>query len=184
MSVEVRPLAADDGLIFRKILLDSLLDAPTAFGGDLRQEEAKPLSYWSEFSREVARRPDLLFLLAFCGDDVEPCGMARGNLDKEDPSIADLGAMWTRPSARRQGVGKEILDAVRVWAREQDVGVLALWVTEGNDTAIALYEREGFTFTGEQQFHPIWKNLRILRMQQALASKPELHLGKSGNQPR
>jgi ribosomal protein S18 acetylase RimI-like enzyme len=59
--------------------------------------------------------------------------------------------MWVTPETRGTGVARLLVDAVVMWARERYVRHLGLWVTEGNDPARALYEKSGFSFTGERQ---------------------------------
>lgn len=170
MAVTVRRLTASDGMALRGVLLDALRDAPTAFGGDLKQEEERPLSFWHEFAEGVVKQPKHLFLLAYFEHDAEPCGMARGSLDQDEaPTLVEVGGMWTRPSQRRNGVGRALLNAIRDWAQEKKVDTLALWVTEGNNSAIPMYEREGFSLTGERKPHPNLGEYQILRMRQDLA---------------
>jgi ribosomal protein S18 acetylase RimI-like enzyme len=53
------------------------------------------------------------------------------------------------PAARGQGVGDQLVEAVEQWAREERMTTLRLAVTEGNQNAAALYQRKGFTLTGE-----------------------------------
>jgi GNAT superfamily N-acetyltransferase len=60
-----------------------------------------------------------------------------------------LVAMFVVISARRQGIGVQLVDALSSWARNCGANQLALWVTSGNVPAIALYQRCGFQFTGE-----------------------------------
>ena len=55
--------------------------------------------------------------------------------------------MFVRPEARRQGVGGALLKAI-VRAARDTVEQLTLAVTEGNDGAIALYEKAGFVSYG------------------------------------
>jgi ribosomal protein S18 acetylase RimI-like enzyme len=53
------------------------------------------------------------------------------------------------PAARGRGIGDRLVRAVEDWARQAGAWVLKLAVTEGNDSAIALYRRCGFADTGE-----------------------------------
>jgi ribosomal protein S18 acetylase RimI-like enzyme len=57
--------------------------------------------------------------------------------------------MWVRPAARGRGVGDWLAGAVEQWARQARAGVLRLAVAQGNPAALALYQRNGFTLTGE-----------------------------------
>ena len=57
---------------------------------------------------------------------------------------ASVFVMRTTPSARRQGHGRRVLDAISFWARQSGARHLYLQVDHANAAAIALYERAGF----------------------------------------
>ena len=61
--------------------------------------------------------------------------------------VADVGLMVAF-GARRQGVGKALLEAAVDWARGADVRKLELHVFPWNEAAIALYEAFGFEREG------------------------------------
>jgi RimJ/RimL family protein N-acetyltransferase len=66
--------------------------------------------------------------------------------------VADLGLMVAH-DARRQGVGRALLEAASAWARGAGVRKLELHVFPWNEPAIALYERVGFTREGYRTAH-------------------------------
>ena len=66
--------------------------------------------------------------------------------------VADLGLMVAK-GARRQGVGKALLEAAVVWARGRGVRKLELHVFPWNEPAIQLYERFGFEREGLRKRH-------------------------------
>jgi GNAT superfamily N-acetyltransferase len=59
--------------------------------------------------------------------------------------------LWVRPAARGQGVAKGLVRAVVDWARDHQAARVHLWLTKTNDQALLLYQRWGFTLTGESQ---------------------------------
>jgi ribosomal protein S18 acetylase RimI-like enzyme len=59
--------------------------------------------------------------------------------------------MWVRPQARGHGVGEALIAAVLDWARARQARSVHLWVTATNKAACRLYERCGFSPTGERQ---------------------------------
>jgi GNAT superfamily N-acetyltransferase len=59
--------------------------------------------------------------------------------------------MWVRPAARGQKVGEALIEAAAGWVRSRGLGPLYLWVAAPNAPARKLYERCGFTDTGERQ---------------------------------
>jgi RimJ/RimL family protein N-acetyltransferase len=58
--------------------------------------------------------------------------------------------------------------SVTVWAAAETYNQLVLWVTEGNSHAEALYERNGFSRTGEVIEEPrrefeMWKRIQAVQ---------------------
>jgi len=74
--------------------------------------------------------------------------MAAGG-ESNSPSIASLTSLWVEPGSRGHGIGDQLVIAVLEWAKMQGFSQVLLWVTEGNSHAEALYERNGFTRTGD-----------------------------------
>jgi GNAT superfamily N-acetyltransferase len=73
--------------------------------------------------------------------------------DPDEPDKAEpvLVGMFVAPAERGRGVGGALVGAVVAWARARGSARLSLWVTVGNEAAIALYEKCGFRRTGEQK---------------------------------
>jgi RimJ/RimL family protein N-acetyltransferase len=66
--------------------------------------------------------------------------------------VADLGLM-VAADARRQGVGRALLEAAVDWAHSAGIRKLELHVFPWNEPAIALYERFGFEREGFRKGH-------------------------------
>jgi ribosomal protein S18 acetylase RimI-like enzyme len=58
-----------------------------------------------------------------------------------------------RPTLRRQGVGRALLEAVQAEARKRDIHMISLDVWTFNDAARAFFSRNGFTAHSER----LWK---------------------------
>ena len=82
--------------------------------------------------------------------------------------VADLVSMWVRPSARGRGVGESLIEAAAAWAKARGYDTLYLWVTESNAPARRLYQRYGFTPTGERQPLPSDPALSEIQMSRPL----------------
>jgi GNAT superfamily N-acetyltransferase len=61
----------------------------------------------------------------------------------------EIGPLYVIPDARGQGVADGLMKAVMDWAQAQGIWQLELSVYVANRTAIALYERHGFSVTGK-----------------------------------
>jgi len=62
--------------------------------------------------------------------------------------LAELDRVVVAPSARGQGVGQALIDAIVTHARAADIELLVLEARGNNHGAIALYERNGFQYAG------------------------------------
>ncbi|WP_327682387.1 GNAT family N-acetyltransferase [Kitasatospora sp. NBC_00458] len=149
--IELRALTSDDWPLWRELRLAALAEAPYAFGSTLAawQGEGDREERW----RSRLEIPGARDLVAFV--DGVPTGMASGvpgeDADgKPDPASAELISMWVGPAARGRGVGERLVAEVEAWAAAQGYTSLRLAVMPDNDRAIALYERRGFTDTGEE----------------------------------
>ena len=60
------------------------------------------------------------------------------------PGWAGLQALWVEPSQRGRGLGRTVLHAAVMLARQRRISSLYLQVEVENDAAIGLYESEGF----------------------------------------
>ena len=158
--MDVRPLRADEGLIYRNLRLRALSDAPDAFGQTLGQAENRSDEEWIERAGEIAACPEheVLFIAR---DGKIPCGTVYLRLES---GIAELYAMWVDPAFRRRHVGFALLEAAMSWARDRRASQIELWVTEGNEAAANLYRRAGFASTGQVDVLRPGSVLRIHQM--------------------
>ena len=128
----------------------------------LRARRVDPDAFASTLEEEEARTPDELrarisgpcaatFLATRGGADV---GVAMGRPHRGREDVAGLGGVWVAPEARGTGVGDELVGAVVGWARALGHRRLWLEVLAGNDAAIRLYERHGFSPTGDTRLWP------------------------------
>lgn len=62
-----------------------------------------------------------------------------------------LEYMWVSPFFRRCGIAQEMLTVVLGRLKSSGVRTVNLWVLDGNDAALMLYERIGFRRTWDKQ---------------------------------
>jgi len=158
--VEVRELAKDDWELLRDVRLAALSEAPYAFGSTYAREAAFTEEQW----RDRIQSRGVTFL-GFLSDAGEPAGVS--GVYTAD-GVADLVSMWVRPSARGRGVGESLIEAAAGWAKARGYDTLYLWVTESNAPARRLYQRYGFTPTGERQPLPSDPALSEIQMSRPL----------------
>jgi GNAT superfamily N-acetyltransferase len=160
--VLVRETVPDDWQALRDIRLEALRDAPAAFGSTYAEEVQRSDDHWHN---RIARGGTFLAFIPGPGA-AEPAGLIGGY--QEDPVTVELVSMYVRPRARGHGVGEALVAAVIDWARKRDATAVRLWVTETNSHARALYERLGFTLTGERQPVPSDPSLSEVAMSRTL----------------
>ena len=162
----VREATPDDWEPLRDVRLAALSDAPYAFASTYAREAAFTRETWR--GRLSSERSVTFFAREEPDDevpaDLTPAGLAGVYVAD---GVADLVSRWVRPAARGRGAGEALLEAAAAWARARDFGALFLWVTESNEPARRLYERCGFSPTGERQPLPSDPSLTEIRMSRA-----------------
>ena len=128
----------------RDIRLQSLQEAPGAFGSTYEREAALTDRAWQE--RLASARTYLAV------DDGTPIGMATA-LWTRDGDMHLVG-MYVAPSARRTGCAEKLIDAVVGVARARAARRVVLQVADGNDVATRCYTRYGFQPTGRRRTRP------------------------------
>jgi GNAT superfamily N-acetyltransferase len=164
--LDVRPLRADEGLLYRDLRLRALNDAPDAFGQTLEDIESRSDEEWISRTGEIAALPEREVVFIAREGEI-PCGTVYLRLEYD---IAELYAMWVDPAFRRRYVGSALLRTAISWARDRQATQIELWVTEGNEPAAKLYGREGFASTGHEDFLRPGSALRIQQMVHQLRS--------------
>ncbi|RLT28171.1 MAG: GNAT family N-acetyltransferase [Chloroflexi bacterium] len=161
----IRRIRRDEVDAHRDVRLRALAEAPTAFETTHAEAAARPPEAWVTRTLELAESDRSTMFVADEGTN-RLAGMLGTYLDAA--GNAELYSMWVDPAARRHGLGRRLIDANAEWAREHDFKQLLLWVTEGNEPAVALYLACGFELTGESQPHPTYEGHRELEMRLAL----------------
>jgi len=150
MSLTIRRIRADEWQRLRALRLHALADAPTAFGSTLAREEAFAETVWRERAAGGAAGDDRVTVIA--EQDGRWVGLATCLLsspDEPEAAVPTLVGMFVEGSARRQGIGKALVDTIVGWARNRGAARLALCVTSSNRAAVALYSRCGFRLTSK-----------------------------------
>jgi GNAT superfamily N-acetyltransferase len=141
---QVRRIRPDEWDRLRALRLHALADAPLAFGSTLSLEEAFPEGIWRERAAGGAASEDRATFIA--EQDGRWIGLATGLITgSADPVLV---GMFVDGSARRRGVAVALIESVVGWVQSRGAARLLLWVTSGNEAAIALYRRCGFQPTG------------------------------------
>ena len=155
MTVRIERLGPRDGERWRSIRLHALEDAPHAFGTTYAEAAQWDIARWEAQLIEFAT-----FVAVVDDRDV---GVVRGAAH-ESIHMRELVSLWVAPTARRQGIGAQLIDSVAAWAKATGATALVLDVVAANTSAIALYERTGFRrFTGDAPGDRAPNEIRFVR---------------------
>jgi ribosomal protein S18 acetylase RimI-like enzyme len=128
----------------RRLRLTALRESPHAFLSTFERERSFRRAQWrAEFGRgdwhssRIRRRP--VSLLGVTREPATP------------PEECYLEYLWVAPDYRRRGLALELIGAVLKDLGEAGVRTARLWVMDGNDLAVHLYTRAGFTMTDYSQ---------------------------------
>ena len=152
MSLQIRRIRADEWRRLRALRLEALADAPMAFSSTLAREEAFSDDVWQERAAGGAAGVDRVTFVAEEGG--RWVGLATGLLAPQTDlgeACPTLVGMFVDTSARQRGIGAALVESVAGWTQERGGDRLVLWVTCGNEVAIALYCRCGFAPTGSRR---------------------------------
>ncbi|MBV9559897.1 MAG: GNAT family N-acetyltransferase [Bradyrhizobium sp.] len=141
--IEIRLLTPDEAALYRDIRLDGLRETPDAFASTFAREDAMTLAWFAE---RIVRGN---IFGAFSGDAL--VGVA-GYWPQEGAKVshkAGLWGMYVRPAARGSGIGGRLIEAVVGHATGR-VELLQLGVASGNEAALRLYRKMGFSEYGRE----------------------------------
>ncbi|GAA3145476.1 putative GNAT family acetyltransferase [Kribbella aluminosa] len=153
--MELAMLGADDWPIAREVRLRALKDSPTAYIADYEEEVTVGEDRWRErFTRMhwvVAR------------DTAWIVGMASSvRVAGRPPYERHIESVWVDPRYRRNGVLRFIL--AQLAAAEPAVTEWRVWVLDTNTVARQVYDRLGFSPTGERQLLADGSGRREIRL--------------------
>jgi len=149
LEVSVRRLVADDAVAYKRLRDDMLDGFPDAFTSDADTERSKPATaYLPRFAMpgDAAR----FTLGAWSTDRLVGAISCERDERVKVRHIGHIVGMMVRPQTQGQGVGRALLKACIAHACTlPEIELLTLSVTSSNASAIALYEKSGFTRYGQ-----------------------------------
>jgi GNAT superfamily N-acetyltransferase len=151
-DLTIRRIRVGEGPQLRAIRLRALADAPDAFGQTLAQASSLGADEYEARARVAAEGQERAFFVAET-DRGGWVGMIAGH---DQGTRVALLSMWVAPPHRRCGVGQRLVRTLLEWAESKSAREVYLFVTDGNDSARALYASMGFAPSGKVDAHP-WK---------------------------
>lgn len=144
--MRIRRLAPGDASAYRTLRLRALREFPQAFTSSYAEDEKLPV----EASAKRLSSDHRKFWGAFDGDEL--CGMV--GLERETRAKnrhkAKVVGMYVAQEQTGRGIGGSLMRALIDDARWCGLELLVLTVTEGEGSALRLYERSGFRSFGTE----------------------------------
>jgi GNAT superfamily N-acetyltransferase len=162
MTTRIDRLQPGEGDRWRRIRLRALTEDPSAFSTTQSDVSRWTAARWEAQVVELAT-----FVAVVDGEDV---GVARGAVHPRG-DVRQLFSMWVASSARRQGIGAQLIESVTAWAQADGATSLVLALYADNAAALALYERNGFRRVDDDSFGE--RPAGELRLERSLAASGE-----------
>ena len=156
--MEIREFTPDDLELYMQIRLEALETNPDAFGSTAEDFKRQSPDFHQRRLKNNYESADLVFLCAL--DENRPIGMIGvvRNTHAKNRHIATVIAVYVTPSARGQGVGAKLMDAIIERGRGMaGVEQLYLSVVSDNLPAIRLYQSRGFHRYGQATRAKKWR---------------------------
>jgi ribosomal protein S18 acetylase RimI-like enzyme len=134
---QVRQLTSSDAVSFRELRLEGLRLNPEAFGSTYEFEKDQPLERYTGWLTNST------VLGAFQNSQLIGTASFTQVTGLKDSHKGLLRAMYVRPTHRRSGAGRQLVQAVIETARQR-VEQLQLSVVSTNQPAFRLYQSVGF----------------------------------------
>jgi ribosomal protein S18 acetylase RimI-like enzyme len=162
MDWRVRRISPHEGDRLRDIRLRALQNAPGAFASSFETESARPREAWEEAAGARSVGAGAATFVAEVGR--EWLGLIGAFRASERLEIVELVSMWVAPEFRGRGVAQSLIEEVVAWGQATGADAVGLGAADGNEAAIAVYERAGFVLTGERAPLPSDSSRDELRM--------------------
>ena len=145
MKLVIRRLGPTDASDYQALRLRALKEHPEAFTSAYEEEAPKPIAY--AFNR-LGQQSSARFWGGFVdGKLVGMLGLDREPRKKNHHKALVVG-MYVASEYGRQGIARQLLDALLEDARASEVELLVRTVTCGNASAERLYQEAGFVSFG------------------------------------
>jgi RimJ/RimL family protein N-acetyltransferase len=142
----IRQAVPDEWREYRDIRLRALSTAPEAYGTTWADESSRDEAWWRG---RVAGAHNLV-----AWHEGTAVGTAVGIPDRHEIGSREIVAIWVEPEFRGRGLAQQLVMNLVGWATDASADAIALWVSDGNDVARRVYERCGFTETGQHDTLP------------------------------
>lgn len=144
----IRRVRPDEWRLWRDVRLRMLRDDAAYFSSRYEDAVRDSDETWRRWVAE-AETGETKVLLCAEAPELGWVGVV-GGFVRVDPTEAQLMSMWVAPEARGRHVASELIRELARWAASRGCEQIVLFVQEANLPARRLYERLGFSPTGDR----------------------------------
>jgi ribosomal protein S18 acetylase RimI-like enzyme len=145
--MQVTRLAPEHASQYRDLMLHGYEHEPDAFTSTPEERAAMPLSWWANRAADPEGKG--IAFGAFSGERLVGTVALEFSSKPKTRHKAHLIGMYVMETWRGQGIGRQLVSAAIAHVlASPGISVLTLTVTEGNQSAVALYESAGFRAFG------------------------------------
>ena len=145
--ITVRRIQIGEADLLKQIRLESLRDAPYAFGVTYDVVLQRSEETWREKADSAAQGTDAATFFVF--SDAMPIGMATLIRIPSQGDVGELMQVWVSSKHRGTSAAWDLLDTIFEWAEDNDFRQIIAGVTKGNDRALKFYTNYGFSISNE-----------------------------------
>jgi len=145
-NIEISEATEADFDFLQELRAEALLYHPEAYTADPEMDRIKTFPAWKKKLRK--KSAECVFVIA--KSDSQPVGMAaifRG-MSSKTIHTSTLEMLYVRPSSRKNGVAKQLIERCIQWSRKHKIKIIKLGVTNSNLSAIQFYDSCGFRIYG------------------------------------
>jgi ribosomal protein S18 acetylase RimI-like enzyme len=147
-----------DWQVLRDAVLECLTVSANAFLIDLRQVVHQTPEFWQ------SKLGSAQWAVVRRGEEILGIAAAKAPAETDDYALPGkacfIESVWIDPELRQQGVGERLVTYLIDQQRQVGITDFYLWVVNGNDPAIRLYERMQFKQTPRESQWPETQFLR------------------------
>lgn len=151
--MEVRRIRPDEFEAYRDVRLRALRRAPYAFSSTFDEASTRSEAEWRQFTERLATSSEMAGFALDRGDG-NFGGLVSVRIEEGGSNEGEVNQMWLDEDFRGGEWGAALLDACECFAADAGLARLTLWVAEGNERAVRLYERCGYSPTGQTEAFP------------------------------
>lgn len=148
LQIGIRRGTAEDAMLITALIKD-MVEEMALYGGHAVNNGPEVWSSMAELVKANSARPEYVYLIASSGSPVQTTvGIAAAYIEPLDnvfvaKTCLHLSAIYTVPSARRQGIARQLIQKVLEWGQCMSAAEANLNVLVANP-ARRLYEELGF----------------------------------------